>query len=188
MSDLTTYPYSYPQAAQAFRRRCERLVRQLPIPAPFDEHQFCAALGAERGRPIALRPWPLRQRTTGDDIITGFIGVAPDRDVIFYERDTRRIHQQQIIAHEGAHLILGHQGESITPDDLEDQLHELAPATRIRHVHRRAGTQTPEEFEAETLGRLILLHAYSDSARLANSHPHAARLLALLDGLEGDNG
>jgi hypothetical protein len=188
MSDLTTNPYADPQAARAFRRRCEQLVRQLPIPAPFDERRFCAALGAQRRRPIALRPWPLRQRTTGDDIITGFIGVAPDGDVIYYERDTRRIHQQQIIAHECAHLILGHQGESITPSDLVSQVHELAPDTTIRHVHRRAGVQTAEEFEAETLGRLILLRAYSDAARLASSHPQTARLLALLDGLEGDNG
>jgi hypothetical protein len=188
MSDLHMNPYADPQAARAFRRRCERLVRQLPIPAPFDEHRFCAALGAQRGRPIVLRPWPLRQAMVGDDIISGFVEVAPDRDVIFYERDTRRIHQQQIIAHESAHLILGHQGESITPGDLVAQLRELAPETAIRHVHRRAGAQTPEEFEAETLGRLILLRAYSDSARLATSHPQTARLLALLDGLEGDNG
>jgi hypothetical protein len=58
----------------------------------------------------------------------------------------------------------------------------------IRHVHRRAGAHTPEEFEAETLGRAILRHAYSTSAQLARHYPQAAPLLDLLDGLEGRDG
>lgn len=177
-----------PEAARAFRRHCEEIARELPIPAPFDEHAFCAALGERRGRPILLQPWPLRQAIGGDDIVSGFVDVERERDVIFYERDTRRLHQQQIIAHEAAHLILRHQGDSITPDDLVAQLLHLAPHTAIRYVHRRAGTMSREEFEAETLGRIILLRAHSAGGQLALRHPQAARLLDMLEGIEGNDG
>jgi hypothetical protein len=163
-------------------------VRDLPIPAPFDEYAFCAALGARRGRAIELRPWPIRQAIAGDDVVSGFVNVEAGRYVIFFERDTRRAHQQLIIAHEASHLILGHRGDGLTPAGLLAQLHDLAPDLAIRHVHRRAGAHSREEFEAETLGRMILLHSYSASAQLARHYPQAATLLEMLDGLEGHHG
>lgn len=178
-------PYADPRAAQAFRLRCERLVRNLPIPAPFDEHAFCDALGARRGRPILLVAWSLRRLTAGTEVISGFVTVERERDVIFYERDTRRLHQQQIIAHEAAHLILDHRGDGVISDSLAADLSPIAPHTPIRHVHRRAGARNREEFEAETLGRMILLHASSSSAHLARIDPDAALLLDMLEGLDG---
>jgi hypothetical protein len=177
-----------PEEARAFRQRCEEIVRDLPIPAPFDEHAFCDALGARRGRPIVLQAWPIQQAIPGDDVVSGFVVVERDRDLIFYERDTRRLHQQQIVAHEAAHLVLGHKGDSITLAELIAQLLRLAPDAGIRYVHRRAGARSREEFEAETLGRAILLHAYSTSARLVSHYPQMASYLEMIDELEGHHG
>lgn len=177
--------YTDPRMARNFRRRCESLVRHLPIPAPFDEWAFCAALGERRGRSIILHPWPLRHLIPGEEVVSGFVDVEHDRDVIYYERDTRRLHQQQIVAHEAAHLILGHQGDGITPATLVAELQQIAPQSTIRHVHRRAGARSREEFEAETLGRMILSRANSSSAQLALKDPDAALLLDMLEGLDG---
>jgi len=178
-------PYTEPREIRGFRRFCEQLVRSLPIPAPFDERVFCTALGKQRGRPILLQPWPLRRLTPGMEVVSGFVNVEHERDVIFYERDTRRLHQQQIIAHEAAHLILNHRGDSITPASLVAEVQLAAPCAAIRHVHRRAGARNREEFEAETLGRMILLRGNSSSAHLALTDPDAALLLDMLEGLDG---
>src|SRR4051794_4511081 len=47
-----------PAARRRFLRRAQRLVADLPIRVPFDEHGWLADYAAFRGRPIVLRPWP----------------------------------------------------------------------------------------------------------------------------------
>lgn len=175
-------------------------MRELPIPAPFDERRFCALYGRQRGRRIALRPWPLRAESRqavldglvaeepDQDVLYGFVAAERDQDVIYFERDARRLHQQQIVAHEASHLILGHAGSGLSRRDLERKARRLSPGATIWHVYARNGRRTREEYEAELLGQLILLHASSAGARLAASEPQAAELLEFLEGTEGRDG
>jgi hypothetical protein len=145
-------------ATKALRERCEAKLRELPIPTPCDGHTFCEALAGHRGRPIALRPLPLRAMT-GRGTLYGLLVSDPSGDTIYYERDTSQLHQQQIIAHEAGHLILGHPSAPVDPDELTPLPDEILEGVHVVHLHRRDGTSTMEEEEAETLATLILKRA-----------------------------
>jgi hypothetical protein len=127
------------------RRRCLARLRDLPLPAPFDVHELCERVAARRGRPIRLLP------VAG---LTGVCGlwIATDTtDLICYERDTTRPHQDHIILHELSHVLCDHYpvpvpGTALFPD--------LDPGM-VRAVLGRAGYTSDEEREAETLASLI---------------------------------
>jgi hypothetical protein len=91
----------------SLRERCEFVLRDLPIPAPFDEQIFCDALADRRGRPISLLALPLHQLDTPEPLY-GLVIEKSSCDTVIYERDTSRLHRRQIILHELSHLILGH--------------------------------------------------------------------------------
>lgn len=145
-------------ATKALRERCEAKLRELPIPMPCDGHTFCAALARHRERPIALRSLPLRAMT-GQGTLYGLLVSDPSGDTIYYERDTSQLHQQQIIAHEAGHLILGHSSAPVDPDELTPLPDEILEGVQVVHLHRRDGSSTTEEEEAETLATLILKRA-----------------------------
>lgn len=174
-------PWRQPAAIWAFRQRCDTILRTLPIPVPFDERAFCTALGAQRGRRLILHPMGLRA-LTGDDVLYGVVLCARDRDVIYHERCTWRRHQHLIIAHECSHLILDHQGTTLVPGRLAAL---IPPGGQVRHVHRRDGTETREEFEAELLGRLILARADGALANTGGRDPRVTDFLDLVAALEG---
>jgi len=127
------------------RRRCLARLRALPLPAPFDVHVLCDQVAARRGRPIRLIP------AAG---LTGVCGlwIATDTaDLICYESDTTRPHQDHIILHEVSHLLCAHYPVELPTGTL---LPDLDPAV-VRAVLGRAGYSTDEEREAETLASLI---------------------------------
>jgi hypothetical protein len=107
-------------------------------------HILCDQIAARRGRPIRLIPM------AG---LTGVCGlwIATDAtDLICYERDTTRPHQDHIILHELSHLLCEHFPVGLPAALLPD----LDPAM-VRAVLGRAGYSTAEEREAETLASLI---------------------------------
>jgi hypothetical protein len=127
------------------RRRCLARLRDLPLPEPFDVHALCQEVAERRGRPIRLVP------TAG---ITGVCGlwIATDTmDLICYEIDTTRPHQEHIILHELSHVLCEHYPVELPTRTL---LPNLDPAM-VRAVLGRAGYSTDEEREAETLASLI---------------------------------
>lgn len=143
---------------EEIQARCEALLRNLRIPVPFDEHDFCAELGARSGRPIILRPLPLRE-ATGKGILYGFVLSKPICDIICYEQNTSQAHRRQIVAHEASHLIFDHPSGPIDPAELPSLSEEITEGAQIRHVHRRNGVWTKEEREAELLASMILKRA-----------------------------
>lgn len=64
-----------------------------------------------RKRPIQLCPWPMNGITEFGAWIAG-----PVSDYIFYDHATAAIHQWQIIAHELAHMLLGHRTGQVGRD------------------------------------------------------------------------
>ena len=79
---------------RVLRRRCEERLRELELPAPFDAASFCDALATRRGRPIVLQSVVARGGPFG------FWVPTPNRDYIFYERETSSWHQEHIVLHE----------------------------------------------------------------------------------------
>lgn len=133
-------------------RRCERLLRDLPVVVPFDIDAFCDAIAARRGRPIILRPETLHSRPYG------FVQVTTTADIITYARNTGPLHQQQIILHEVAHLVWGHVAVGRLPPNPGDrasrQLLSELPTFLLESL-QRSGRWTIEEREAELLASRI---------------------------------
>lgn len=131
------------------RRRCAALLRDLPMPVPFDARALCEQVAIRRGRPIRLIPMAQ---------LTGVCGlwIATDAtDLIFYEKETTLPHQEHIILHELSHVLCQHNSVSLP---LAAQAQPLLANLDPEMVHRvlgRAGYSTVEEREAEILASLI---------------------------------
>lgn len=151
------------------RRRHAALLRELPLPEPFDVHALCEQVAERRGRPIRLLP--MRG-------LTGICGlwIATDHtDLIFHESETTRPHQEHIILHELAHLLCDHYPASLDPAERAALLlPDLDPAM-VRRVLGRAGYSSTEEREAELLASLI-------RQRVAPDRTLTGRLRGALDG------
>lgn len=145
-------------AMPSLRERCEAVLQDLPIPAPFDEQIFCAVLADRRGRPIALVPLSLCAGV-GHGVLYGLAISNATSDTIVYERDTSRAHQQQIIVHEACHLILGHQPMPLSPPELPSLPDNVWAGEQICHVLGRSDHAAEEEHEAKVLASLILEQA-----------------------------
>jgi hypothetical protein len=156
------------QRRRRLRRRCLARLRDLPLPAPFDIHALCDRVAQRRGRPIVLIP------VAG---LTGVCGlwIATDTtDLICYENDTTRPHQDHIILHELSHVLCDHYPVTLSGElDTRALLPDLDPAM-VRAVLGRAGYTTDEEREAETLASLIRQHATTRADETLQARLHDA--------------
>lgn len=174
---------------RALRRRCEERLREIELPVPFDAHAFCEALAIRRGRPIHLLPIPSDGEPGG---LTGACLTIAEKDFIFYESRTSEWHQDHIILHEVAHLLLGHNSD-IGSD--EESLRQLFPDFRpevVRQILQRQSYTREDEREAELLATLILdrvggVRAPDAQKQLSELDDPVLRLEAILDGGEVSN-
>ena len=143
---------------ESLRRRCERRLRGIRIPEPFDLDAFCREVESRRGRRLLRRPVP----GLGAGAPCGlWVGTA-QADHVFYDPGTSPLHAEHIVLHELAHILSEHSlsGHSLsghTPDE-DDSLArlfpDLDPATVTRVLGRVAYT-TAQEREAEMMASLI---------------------------------
>jgi hypothetical protein len=156
------------------RRRCLARVRELSLPVPFDVRALCHEVAARRGRPLRLVPM------TGLTDVCGLWISTDAMDLICYESDTTRPHQEHIILHELSHVLCEHYPVELPTRTL---LPDLDPAM-VRTVLGRAGYSTDEEREAETLASLIRQHATTRARGTLHTRLHGA----LDDALDDDRG
>ena len=119
------------------RKRCRTLLRELDIRPPLDVRELCARLAERRGRPIRLMAHPIK--------VPGPFGLwfmTESMDVIFYQQETTRPHQDHIILHEIGHIIADHPS-----DDRPDS------STKVL---RRTCYDSTYEREAELIATVIL--------------------------------
>ncbi len=143
---------------------------------------LAGVLGAKRGHPILLQP------LTGT---TGACGVwvsVPSADLIFYEQETSRLHQEHIILHEISHLLCDHQPVPLSEGEVPELLFPDLQVETVKRVLQRGGYSTVEEREAETLATLILERvAVGPSIRApTGSSGEDEALHRLKSSLEGD--
>jgi len=149
-------------------RRCLARLRDLPLPAPFDVHNLSDRIADRRGRPIRLIP-------VSD--LTGVCGlwIATDTtDLICYERDTTRPHQDHIILHELSHVLCDHFPVSLQGNHHTQALFPDLDPAMVRAVLGRAGYTTDEEREAETLASLIRQRAATRADGTLHARLHDA--------------
>lgn len=143
-------------------RRCERRLRAIPIPRPFDLATFCRDVARRRGRPLVLQPTP----GLADTAPCGMWLAIGDADHILYEAATSPVHAEHIILHELGHMLSEHTTSASTVGTVDgDLITRLMPDLHphaIRHVLGRVSYTTEQEQEAELLASLIRIRAGLD--------------------------
>lgn len=133
------------------RRRCQARLRNIEIPRPFDLDAFCRTIEASRGRRLVLQPiHGLAGRTMGAWIAMS----RPPLDVVIYEQDTTRLHQEHIVLHELSHMLCGHSPRA-TGADLAGQLFPDLKPEVVQGVLERQSYLSDEDLEAEVMATLI---------------------------------
>lgn len=191
----------------AFTVRCKQIIQSLPIPRPFDQQSFFAAIAHRRGKHIELVPAPL---DTG--LPCGLLVSTDEVDYIVHRTDTTVLHALHTDMHELAHLLLGHgqlpipataaadpvatpdtysdadltDAEPVNADAAAEALNLLLPHLSPRLIRRILGRNpgrslfgTREEWEAETLGSLLMVEIQRPTAaahRAVDLADHLAHL------------
>ncbi|MFF4673991.1 hypothetical protein ACFY1C_29820 [Streptomyces sp. NPDC001279] len=102
-------------------RLIRRELQDLGVIPPLDVEELCQALSRRRGRPLYLRAVPLP--------VPGASGMwveYDDYDVILYQQETTRLHQEHIILHEVGHILLEENEEAAAK--AAEEASETAPS------------------------------------------------------------
>ncbi|MEV6339149.1 hypothetical protein AB0M12_31110 [Nocardia vinacea] len=139
------------------RKRCERRIDTLWLPARFGIGEVCERLESHVGRRIELIPMALPPASPLGLLITDERGHS-----VIYEESASPIHRQQIIFHEFAHLLFGHRGQPIGDDRRHCMFVHIAHETQGQVLARSCGS-TEQETEAEMTATLLLRRAHRSS-------------------------
>jgi hypothetical protein len=137
------------------RRQFRNKALDLPLEAPFDVRELCARIGVERVRPIVLLGVQLASHG-----VSGLWLATDKADLICYEANTSKPHQEHIILHELGHILHGHGGSSTVSDALAPLFPALEPdALRIMLARRHHTYAADEERQAEDFAYIVLARA-----------------------------
>lgn len=166
-----------PAASRTVERDLHRLIRRelqdLGITPPLDVHKLCEALSKRRGRPLYLREAPLEKPGP-----SGLWVEYDDYDVILYQAETTRLHQDHILLHEIGHILVAENEEAAAKaaaeaSEQDAPAEERADATAvfvegwasmlpvftpetIKRVARRCSYDDGEECAVELVATIIL--------------------------------
>ncbi|WAC57766.1 hypothetical protein [Gordonia sp. SL306] len=166
------------RSQRALRALCRDTLKGLDLDLPLDVTQLCDRFGVQRGRAIRLIAHPLPA-----GVPNGIWLAADDADYFFYQANTSKLHQDQIVVHEFGHLIAGHQmlgavaasALTIPSDEQSDEA-----LSRTCYSDER-------EWEAEMLASMIL--NWAGEARLTvGSTPDDTHLRGIQRVLGGHKG
>lgn len=175
---------------RALCRRCDEVVIGLPVGQPFNLEKFCIALGERRRRPLRVLPHPV---SSVAGLPCGVWMALPDKDVIFIDSRTSRVHQEHIGLHEVAHILCGHTGRtSVDSENTHRLLPNLDPAMVQRVLGRTSYGRLEEqeaEFFATLLGQRLAGASMGGGAASDSSDEQSMRALAQLGiALRGGGG
>ncbi|MET9956412.1 hypothetical protein ABZ135_33365 [Streptomyces sp. NPDC006339] len=138
-------------------KECERLLADLPIPAPFSVEALVQNMESVLGRQIQLVP--LDDPDGGLGSACGLRVKTPEFTIILYRRRSSRNQTEHIILHELAHEWLNH-GTSLTAAEIERYVPERIRQEVLRRfpsalIQGRVDFGSPEERQAELSASLI---------------------------------
>lgn len=127
------------------------------IPQSGSVPALITTVGTERGRPIKLIELPLPPDSPSGAWISSL-----DVDYIVIDATSTPTRRDAIICHELAHMLLGHQGEPVSSDQLTMLAPTINPQVAAR-VLGRHGYAAEAEHDAEVLATMLVTAA--DRAR-----------------------
>ncbi len=143
------------------RRRIRTLLGEVGVSQPWSINAFCKDVARYRGRALELVPYSM----PGGGPVGIWIALR-SVDVIIYDQNTTELHQEQIIAHELGHMLMGHHGTdlaAVKDRPLDPRLARalgLSPTSDADEgaspvkLHRESYTDR-QELEAELVASLI---------------------------------
>ncbi len=132
-------------------RHCESRFAEWQLPPSSTITTVAQELSRRRGRPIHLIPLAL-----GADQPSGLSLTLPTMDVVAYEAETSRTHQDHIIAHELAHIMCGHTGIVPIDGNVARLVFPNLDPGLVRDMLNRADYGDEHELEAEIMASVIL--------------------------------
>jgi hypothetical protein len=146
-----------------------RIVKDMPIPVPWDRDVFVQRVSKLRGREIVLIP--VDTATLVDSPCGLWLRRETD-DLLLYAAGTSDYHIDQIVCHEVGHMVLGHSQLLSYRADHDDTaelcgslLPDLDPET-VNAILARDGYSDDQEHDAESFAsRLMVAAAESADAR-----------------------
>jgi hypothetical protein len=127
-----------------------RRIADLGLTTYPDVDALCRHLGELRERPIVLVPVMLRASDP-----CGMWVVARNEDLVFYDKDITRTHQEHIIMHELGHIISCHRGSGVLDDASARLLFPSLDPALVRDMLMRATYDDVQEQEAEVMAYLL---------------------------------
>ncbi|WP_211122366.1 hypothetical protein [Streptomyces yatensis] len=159
-------------------------LRDLAIHPPIDVHRLCHALGQKRGRPIELQA---KQLTAPGP--SGLWVETSRRDVIVYQAETTRLHQDHIILHELGHILVA--DDTDDEEELEDAVETwsgLIPvfeSEMIRRVAQRCSYESEEECAVEAAATSLLEWSSVEGATPLSDDPSLRRVQSVVGDQRG---
>lgn len=159
-------------------RTCETRFTEWELDRPFDLTGLVEHLSRRRNRLIHLVPAPM-----GAARPSGIWLRLPAMDVVVYEADTSRTHQEHIIAHELAHILCGHSTTTPVADEDSRLLFPDLDPQLVRDMLLRAEYDTGHELEAEVMASAILrrMNARPPEPAAAGGCPETREVLDRLE-------
>lgn len=138
-------------------RFLRRELRDLGIHPPLDVEELCKALSRRRGRPLYLREAPLPKPGP-----TGMWVEYDDYDVILYQQETTRLHQDHIKLHEIGHILVAEAEDAEqAPAEAAEQPPALDPEEESAVLVEGWAAMLPV-FDPKTIKRVALRCSYDD--------------------------
>ncbi|MFG2042252.1 ImmA/IrrE family metallo-endopeptidase [Dactylosporangium sp. NPDC048998] len=150
---------------QRLRRELERKVDAMALPRPLTIERLRESLQARRSRPLQVLPMPL---PAGGPC--GLWVSTAAADYIVVESDTSAAHQQHILLHEIAHVLLEHASTQVLTDDATALLMPHLDATTVEKLMARTWFDEAAEREAEVTADIL-------SKRMASPVPRSEELV-----------
>lgn len=138
-------------------RFLRRELRDLGIHPPLDVEELCKALSRRRGRPLYLREAPLPKPGP-----TGMWVEYDDYDVILYQQETTRLHQDHIKLHEIGHILVAEAEDAEqAPAEAAEQPPALDPEEESAVLVEGWAAMLPV-FDPKTIKRVARRCSYDD--------------------------
>jgi hypothetical protein len=137
-----------------------RRIAELNLPDPCEMATLVRRLGEMRNRPVTLVSMAMKASHP-----CGMWLAARTEDVIFFDANTTKAHQEHIILHELGHIICCHRGAGLLDDDSARQLFPNLNPDIIRDMLMRATYHDVQEQEAEIIAYLLSQRVGSTAER-----------------------